>query len=52
MLRYGHLKTKYICMFVSSAEKGDFSWVEGELERREQYGRKIIKYVLGEKALD
>lgn len=25
---------------------------EGELERREQYGRKIIKYVLGEKALD
>ena len=46
------LRKKHYCMFVSSAEKGDFSWVEGELERREQYGRKIIKYVLGEKALE
>ena len=46
------LRKKHYCMFVSPAEKGDFSWVEGELERREQYGRKIIKYVLGEKALE
>ena len=38
----------YVCELCG---KRDFSWVEGELERREQYGRKIIKYVLGEKAL-
>lgn len=51
-LRSREVKRNYYRMFTESYERNDFSWVPAEMQRGEADGKRLIEFVLGEKALD